>query len=105
MCGITGIILEKKNSLINLSSIEKMTRELAHRGPDGEGYWVSKNELQYLGHRRLSIIELSEKGSQPMKSQNGRYVITFNGEIYNHLEIREIISKKNNYKWYSNSDT
>ncbi len=82
-----------------------MTRELAHRGPDGEGYWVSKNELQYLGHRRLSIIELSEKGSQPMKSQNGRYVITFNGEIYNHLEIREIISKKNNYKWYSNSDT
>jgi len=105
MCGISGIILKKNNSLINLSSIKLMTRELTHRGPDSEGYWISDNNLQFFGHRRLSIIELSTKGNQPMKSQSGRFIITFNGEIYNHLEIRDKIRKKKSYSWQSNSDT
>ncbi len=105
MCGITGIILKKTNSHIDLKSIKQMTREISHRGPDSEDYWVSDDHLQYFGHRRLSIIELSKKGNQPMKSQTGRFIITFNGEIYNHLQIRDKISKKTNYQWHSNSDT
>ena len=105
MCGIAGIILKKKKNFIDLNSIKVMTRELTHRGPDTEDYWISDDFLQYFGHRRLSIIELSKKGNQPMKSINGRYIITFNGEIYNHLEIRENIKKRINYHWQSNSDT
>ena len=105
MCGIAGIILKKKKHFIDLNSIKVMTRELTHRGPDTEDYWISDDFLQYFGHRRLSIIELSKKGNQPMKSINGRYIITFNGEIYNHLEIRENIKKRINYHWQSNSDT
>ncbi len=82
-----------------------MTRELSHRGPDSENYWNSDDNIYFLGHRRLSIIELSSKGNQPMKSRSNRFIITFNGEIYNHLEIRDKIKKKINYEWRSNSDT
>ena len=67
MCGISGIILKKK-SFIDLNSIKLMTRELTHRGPDTEDYWVSNDFLQYFGHRRLSIIELSSTNAMMSSS-------------------------------------
>ena len=105
MCGITGFILDKSSSSINFDLIKKMTKQLERRGPDSEGYWHNEKKTQYLGHRRLSIIELSDKGAQPMQSINGNFIISFNGEIYNHLEIREKINKSKNFVWKSNSDT
>ena len=65
-----------------------MQRSLRHRGPDDSGVWVDETAGNALGHRRLSILDLSIAGHQPMASAGGRYVIAFNGEIYNHLELR-----------------
>lgn len=90
MCGIVGII-HKNNNPVDSLTLQKMTRSLAHRGPDEEGYFVEKQAG--LGHRRLSIIDLSS-GQQPMVSEDGRYVIVFNGEIYNFLEIRQKLEKE-----------
>ena len=110
MCGIVGIFGETE--LPNLGNcIEKMTETLLHRGPDSSGTWIDQENKIALGHRRLSILELSEAGHQPMKSSCGSFVITFNGEIYNHLDLRKDIEKltevdKNlNYKWRGGSDT
>lgn len=105
MCGIVGFILDKNTSSINLDVIRKMNSQLERRGPDGEGYWINENKTEYLAHRRLSIIELTEKGAQPMQSLNKNLIISFNGEIYNHLQIRDKINKIKNVKWRSNSDT
>ena len=82
MCGIAGFIGEG-----NQGDLERMTRCVAHRGPDAEGFYVEQTEGVYLGHRRLSIIDLAG-GAQPMSLANGRCVVVFNGEIYNHLELR-----------------
>ncbi len=99
MCGINGIIF--KTSKTDVSKILKMNALLDHRGPDDSGFINHKNLL--LGHTRLSIIDTSNLGSQPM-SVDGRYWIIYNGEIYNYKTIREeLILKK--YKFYSNSDT
>ena len=106
MCGITGFWNLKKNSshrtLENI--INNMSDVLKNRGPDDKGSWIdSKNNISF-GHRRLSIIELSKLGRQPMESKNKRYVIVFNGEIYNFLDIKkELIENK--VKFFSNSDT
>jgi asparagine synthase (glutamine-hydrolysing) len=80
-----------------------MTNALAHRGPDGEGSWYSEEGKLALGHRRLAIIDLSENGAQPMQYQE-KYVITFNGEIYNYLELRIELSSKG-YAFNTSSDT
>jgi asparagine synthase (glutamine-hydrolysing) len=81
-----------------------MTRSLLHRGPDAEGYWA-EGEVA-LGHRRLSILDLSEAGAQPMQSVCGRYVIAFNGEIYNHLDMREELEATGAAPaWRGHSDT
>ena len=99
MCGINGIIF--KTSKTDVSKILKMNALLDHRGPDDSGFIMHKNLL--LGHTRLSIIDISNLGSQPM-SVDGRYWIIYNGEIYNYKTLREeLIQKK--YKFYSNSDT
>ncbi len=99
MCGINGIIF--KTSKTDVSKILKMNALLNHRGPDDSGFINHKNLL--LGHTRLSIIDTSNLGSQPM-SVDGRYWIIYNGEIYNYKTLREeLILKK--YKFYSNSDT
>ena len=80
----------------------RMTHMLKHRGPDGEGIWVDKNIG--LGHRRLSIIDLSDSGKQPMANIQGNVILTFNGEIYNYRELRdELIAK--NYIFNSKSDS
>lgn len=100
MCGIAGIVTKDLNK--NYSNLLfKMTNKLSHRGPDADGYWIDRKV--YFGHRRLSILDLSNNGSQPMVSKTSRYVITFNGEIYNHLELRKFL--KNKKQWRGNSDT
>ena len=96
MCGITGIVSSKASDYI-----QKMTDVLVHRGPDDTGIFINHNVA--FGHQRLSILDLSENGHQPMISANGRYIIIFNGEIYNHWEIRKKLEGK--YLFKSSSDT
>lgn len=91
MCGIAGFIW-KNGKKADSVMIEKMTNVLFHRGPDAGGTFVEKNLA--LGHRRLSILDLSEDGRQPMESVDGSYVIVFNGEIYNYLELKEELLQK-----------
>ena len=88
MCGIAGFVSSVDTKLNLTKILISMTDALSERGPDSKGYYENKNKGYFLGHRRLSIIELSEKGKQPMYSPSKRYVITFNGEIYNHNIIR-----------------
>ncbi|MGZ3885781.1 MAG: asparagine synthetase B family protein, partial [Bacteroidia bacterium] len=85
MCGIAGFTVQQGSSS-GKHSIEAMTGALAHRGPDAGNTW--SDETVYLGHRRLSIIDLSESSNQPMHSANGRYVIVYNGELYNYRELK-----------------
>ena len=83
MCGVSGIVEKSGGSVARRD--RAMTDPIAHRGPDGHGYYFGRGFA--FGHRRLSIIDLSEQGRQPM-SYGGRYWITYNGEIYNYLELR-----------------
>lgn len=102
MCGIAGIIdLDKKN--VSIKRLKEMTDIIAHRGPDGEGHWVSANGNVALGHRRLSIIDLSHEADQPMHYL-ARYSIIFNGEIYNYLELKDTLLKQG-YTFTTASDT
>src|ERR1700738_3756416 len=106
MCGITGF-LERPATLDRtamLLVVDQMNSRLRHRGPDDSGVWVSVPAGVALGHRRLSIVDLSVEGHQPMFSSDERFVIVFNGEIYNFLEIREEL-EKHNYKFRGHSDT
>lgn len=93
MCGIAGILLFESKESISLASLKIMTDAIAHRGPDGEGQWVDPSNGIGLGHRRLSIIDLTDAGAQPMH-YIGRYSITFNGEIYNYIELRQELEQK-----------
>jgi asparagine synthase (glutamine-hydrolysing) len=102
MCGIVGII-SSQESFVHRNELVKMTNIIVHRGPDGDGHWVNPSGQVGFGHRRLSILDLSNHGSQPMTYLD-RYTITFNGEIYNYLEIRESLLKKG-YQFKSSSDT
>ena len=90
MCGITGFLdTSRSKSSEQLTLIaRRMATSLSHRGPDADGVWVDQNTGVAFGHRRLSIIDLSPMGAQPMHSASGRYVITFNGEIYNFKALR-----------------
>ena len=85
MCGIAGQ-LNLDNSPVSPVVLKKMTDIIAHRGPDGEGHWIEGNIG--LGHRRLSIIDLSVAGQQPMFTTDQRFVLTYNGEIYNFMELK-----------------
>ena len=100
MCGIAGLV-KKDGTKVFAGEIKAMTDALIHRGPDDEGNYMRGNIG--LGHRRLSIIDLSEKGRQPMESHDGKYVIVFNGEIYNYKEINELL--KNDYNFSTTCDT
>lgn len=86
MCGIAGFCNFEGDKQ---SNIERMKRRIYHRGPDAGGSFFSEDGQVVLGHRRLSIIDLSESGSQPMASHSGRYVIAYNGEIYNYKQVRD----------------
>ena len=107
MCGIVGAINFKDSSFeISESYIIKMRDTMIHRGPDGSGVWVSPNKNVGIGHRRLSIIDLSESSSQPMFNEDENLCLAFNGEIYNHSEIRKELEATGKYKWKTNhSDT
>jgi len=86
MCGISGIISSRLFSDKIIPALQRMNKAIAHRGPDAEGIW--NDGYAYLGHRRLSIIDLSDAGKQPLHSYDNRYVITYNGELYNYKELR-----------------
>ena len=98
MCGVAGFVSKSfnKNDLI------KMTDALSHRGPDASGYFFDFKKGVGLGHRRLSIIDLSEDANQPMTSHCGRYKMVYNGEVYNY---KEIAKKLNELKWKTSSDS
>lgn len=100
MCGIAGIISKSK---IDTDLLKKMTDVIAHRGPDGEGHWLNDAETVGFGHRRLSIIDLSDAGKQPMH-YNERYTITYNGEIYNYVELKSDLIK-DGYTFTNSTDT
>lgn len=109
MCGIAGIVTKEINTSVFQASIQKMTDAIAHRGPNSQGMW--NDEHCFLGHRRLSIIDLSEAGNQPFFSQDGRYVMIYNGELYNYREIKlelqrvEHGTKNLPYIFKTNTDT
>ena len=100
MCGIVGFISRDKKSKDIKELISMQVELLQHRGPNNKDFYIHKNLA--LGHTRLSILDLSEKGNQPMHSQCGRYVITFNGEIYNFKDLRR---KVKNIHFKTESDT
>jgi len=102
MCGIVGILNLKEKRAIDKQLLKKMADVINYRGPDAEGYYI--DDYCGLGHRRLSIIDLSEKGKQPMSNEDGSIWIVFNGAIYNFQEIRDELEKKG-HKFNSNSDT
>lgn len=105
MCGIAGFISEQ--NIDNRKGIIKaMTDCIIHRGPDAEGMWLDEQSGVTLGHRRLSIIDLSANGSQPMMSSSERYVISYNGEIYNSSELKKHLeSRGHNIEYRGTSDT
>ena len=103
MCGFTGFFSNDKNVLINKNDIiKKMSDTIIHRGPDSEGSFV--DDYVALGFRRLSIIDLAN-GNQPIHSADGRYVIVFNGEIYNYKELKEMLISEHSCYFSTNSDT
>ena len=107
MCGIAGFYGFQSYSLGEVEVIgKKMGSALKHRGPDHSGVWIDEASQLTLIHRRLSILDLSDAGNQPMQSPSFRYIVSYNGEIYNHLDIREDLNKEfSNIKWLSSSDT
>jgi len=106
MCGIIGF-WDRKGIIADPTSVlESGTQSLAHRGPDGFGVWGAPDQRIHFGHRRLSILDLSDEGKQPMSSPSGRYVLTYNGEIYNHLELRkELKGRDNSFRGTSDTET
>ena len=101
MCAITGFITEKKiNNDELLLNLDKMIKSINHRGPDNTGKWIFDNSV-YFGHTRLSIQDLSDNAKQPMVSNNRQYCLIFNGEIYNHLLLKNSLD----YAWKTSSDT
>lgn len=107
MCGIVGA-LAFKNSTFTITKpyITRMRDTMAHRGPDGAGTWIAEDGRVGLGHRRLSIIDLSAAAAQPMCNEDGTLWISFNGEIYNHAEIRSELERIGGHRWKTDhSDT
>lgn len=101
MCGIAGII-KFDNHKIDRKTIKDIKNTLDHRGPDTNGHWLSNDSSKALINTRLSIIDLTKNGKQPFYYANKRYIIVFNGEIYNYLELKKNLRE---YKFTSNTDT
>ena len=103
MCGFAGSLGDGE---CDENSLRQMVATLNHRGPDDQGLWFDQSEAIGLAHARLSILDLSPAGHQPMSSASGRYVIVFNGEIYNHLKLRaEFEQAGQAFNWRGHSDT
>lgn len=103
MCGIAGVLGYQSADLAFI--LKSMADPLSHRGPDASGVWTDAPVGVGLAHRRLSILDLSAQGSQPMVSDSGRYVISYNGEVYNHRELRAELDKSRTIPWRGHSDT
>jgi asparagine synthase (glutamine-hydrolysing) len=102
MCGIAGFLTFSEKT-VQLSVLKKMTDSLAHRGPNGEGHWISENTKIGFGHRRLSILDLSHSSDQPMHYLD-RYIMVFNGEIYNYTELKTNLEAQG-HKFRTTGDT
>jgi asparagine synthase (glutamine-hydrolysing) len=102
MCGITGHV--KFNGPVDEKDIDRMNEAIRHRGPDGSGIYINTSRTAALGHRRLSLIDLSEAGHQPMNNGSDDLWITYNGEIYNYIELRAQLELLG-YKFHSGTDT
>ncbi|MBC9030955.1 asparagine synthase (glutamine-hydrolyzing) [Sphingomonas sp. JC676] len=106
MCGIAGFVASGSLDASAEASLAAMTQAIGHRGPDDAGAWLDRERGVALGHRRLAIIDLSPAGHQPMKSASGRYVIVYNGEIYNHTALRAQLEREGHAPdWIGRSDT
>jgi len=107
MCGITGIFGNLRKDELAIS-VQKMSSTLTHRGPDDAGTWINEESGIAFGHQRLSIVDLSSVGHQPMMSPCGRFSVIFNGEIYNHLQLRDKLNAsayKQSWKGHSDTET
>ena len=106
MCGIVGFRQNSSSNIDMRDCIAQMNDALYHRGPDAGDSWLDETIGLALGHRRLAILELSPAGAQPMHSNCGRYVVVFNGEIYNHLQLRQQLNQEGFLlEWKGHSDT
>jgi asparagine synthase (glutamine-hydrolysing) len=103
MCGIAGMISQAHGNMSTI--LAAMADSIKHRGPDSSGTWFDNVAGVGLAHRRLSILELSELGNQPMITESGRFVISYNGEVYNHQSIRRELDKIRTIPWRGRSDT
>ena len=104
MCGITGILAFDERLVTDEATVLRMADVLRHRGPDDAGTFVRPEERVALGHRRLSIIDLSSAGHQPMSNEDGTVWITYNGEVYNHPELRAELEARG-HRFRSATDT
>lgn len=106
MCGFSGFLTLKADSIGSIELLRKMGDAIFHRGPDDHGEWIDVEAGIGFSHRRLSIVDVSAAGHQPMASACGRYVIAFNGEVYNHMELRARLSGEGHAPaWIGHSDT
>jgi asparagine synthase (glutamine-hydrolysing) len=104
MCGIVGMVQVRNGPPLESGHLLRMREALRHRGPDDAGIWLSHNGRVGLAHRRLSILDLSEAGRQPMHDEIGDAWVTYNGEIYNFMELREVLEKRG-HRFSSSTDT
>jgi asparagine synthase (glutamine-hydrolysing) len=109
MCGFAGYLnrSSSQDQLAEEAMLKRMTDSISYRGPDDSGYWCDRDRGIGLGHRRLSVVDLSIEGHQPMQSPSGRYVIAFNGEIYNYNDLQKRLSSEieGGVRWRGHSDT
>src|SRR5436190_17487692 len=108
MCGFAGFIRHQPTRARNelCAAVQVMSDAIRHRGPDDSGLWVDETTGVALGFCRLAILDLSEAGHQPQASHSGRFVVVFNGEIYNHADLRRELSKTaDSPAWIGHSDT
>jgi asparagine synthase (glutamine-hydrolysing) len=110
MCGLAGFLCYQWPGDRAEAQLGSMTSAIRARGPDSHGHWLDPNEGIAIGHRRLAVVDLTVAGAQPMRSASGRYIIAFNGEIYNHLDCRAALEANGNVSttvvaWRGHSDT
>jgi len=105
MCGFAGFLSAGTARAQGLAVLQEMTGSLRHRGPDDADVWADETAGAFLGFRRLAIVDLSPAGRQPMISRSGRYVVTYNGEIYNHLDLKAALEEDGAVPWRGHSDT
>ena len=104
MCGVAGYLFTHRETVDPRGVVSRMMESLRHRGPDDGGSWVDDKAGVALGHRRLAVIDLSADGRQPMISHGGRYVLSYNGEIYNFIELRDELTHER-VRFQGRSDT